>query len=73
MTKIAELPETSIVPFPAYSATNVEVALRSIEKSKSTGEPKPTLGEPDDPGQSLRSLPDTGDIRTDFKQLLKED
>jgi len=71
LTKIAELPEVSIVPFPAYSATNVEVALRSKELSKSTGKTEPMLVEPDEIGQSRCSLTEL-DIRI-TKVIVKTD
>lgn len=73
LTKIAELPEVSIVPFPAYSATDVQVALRSMEKSKSTGKAEPKLAKPDETVPAPKRWDDTGDILADFKHYLREE
>ena len=72
ITRVAELVEVSPVVFPAYPATNIDVALRSLEESKkSTEEGEPKLLDSDEIGDAPKRFTDSEIGRRINKRLRK--
>ena len=72
ITRVAELVEVSPVVFPAYPATNIDVALRSLEESKkSTEEGEPKLLDSEEIGDAPKRFTDSEIGRRINKRLRK--
>jgi len=72
ITRVAELVEVSPVVFPAYPATNIDVALRSLQESKkSTEEGEPKLLDSEEIGDAPKRFTDSEIGRRINKRLRK--
>jgi len=72
ITRVAELVEVSPVVFSAYPATNIDVALRSLEESKKlAGDGEPKLPQLDKTGPAPKRWTDSEIGRRINKRLRK--